>query len=240
MNAAPAVNDMHCVLIHLHSFWCIVIIALEWIVQNDLEELTFCFVVSYCSTFILRIVVIEFGFYCKFNFIFLQLNYILTARSPNGRDWKTAWNIHNMRNMKNFYSFIFTFSRIYHPIEKSKYLFPITFYQNTKDAVKWFFRVIRLSWKHGATWFWVSDQWTITEVTTRKIAKELIRLHERETATAQRERESIHEMREKFYDQGTMVGYETFPWSVIVNLLDEVMVTVVGSSGSMRYQLCHC
>lgn len=139
MNAAPAVNDMRCVLIHLHSFWCIVIIALEWIVQNDLEELTLCFVVSYCSTFILRIVVIEFGFYCKFNFIFLQLNYILTARSPNRRDWKTAWNIHNMRNTKNFYSFIFTSSRIYHPIEKSKYLLPLHFTRTRRTPLNDFF-----------------------------------------------------------------------------------------------------
>lgn len=60
--------------------------------QNDLEELILCFIVSYCSTFILRIVVTEFGFNCNFNFIFffLQLNYILTARSSNRRDWKTA------------------------------------------------------------------------------------------------------------------------------------------------------
>lgn len=137
-----------------------------------------------------------------------------------------------MRNTKNFYSFIFTSSRTYHTIEKEQVLTPNTFYQNTKNDFKWFFRVIRLSWEHGATWFWVSDQWTITKVTARKIAKELIRLHERGTATAQREKESIHEMRVKFYDRGTMVGYETFPWSVIVNLLDEVMVTVVGSSGS--------
>lgn len=137
MNVAPAVNDMRCVLIHLHSFWCIVIIALEWIVQNDLEELILCFVVSYCSAFILRIVVTEFGFNCNFNLIFLRLNYILAARSSNRQNWKTAWNIHNTRNTKNFYSF--TSSRIYHPIEKSKYLLPLHFTRTRRTPLNDFF-----------------------------------------------------------------------------------------------------
>lgn len=139
MNVAPAVNDMRCVLIHLHSFWCIVITALVWIVQNDLEELTLCFLVSYYSTFLLRIVVTEFGFNCNFNFIFLQLNYILTARSSNRRDWETAWNIHNTRNTKNFYSFIFTSSRTYHSIEKNKYLLPLYFTRTRRTPLDDFF-----------------------------------------------------------------------------------------------------
>lgn len=142
MNVAPAVNDMRCVLIHLHSFWCIMIIVLEWIVQNDLEELTLCFIVSHRSTFILRIVVTEFGFKCNFNFIFLQLNYILTARSSNRRDWKTAWNIQNMRNTKNFYSFIFTSSRTYHPIVKSKYLLPLHFTRTRRTTLNDFFALL--------------------------------------------------------------------------------------------------